>query len=61
MGFTYLTLGYGVLMLTVGVLVGIVIENNHNKRQRLMTELRLRRLNAGESIEEQMSQDGWVL
>ncbi len=61
MGFTYLTIGYGVLMLTVGVLVGIVIENNHNKRQRLMDELRIRRLNAGESIEEQMSQDGWVL
>lgn len=61
MGLTYLTIGYGVLMLTVGVLVGIVIENNHNKRQRLMNELRIRRLNAGESIEEQMSQDGWVL
>ncbi len=61
MGLTYLTIGYGVLMLTVGVLVGIVIENNHNKRQRLMDELRIRRLNAGESIEEQMSQDGWVL
>lgn len=61
MGFTYLTLGYTIVILAIGVLSGIVIENNHNKRQRLMDELRLRRLNAGESIEEQMSQDGWVL
>ena len=61
MGFTYLTLGYTAIVLAIGVLAGIVIENNHNKRQRLMDELRIRRLNAGESIEEQMSQDGWVL
>ena len=61
MGFTYLTLGYTAIILAIGVLAGIVIENNHNKRQRLMDELRIRRLNAGESIEEQMSQDGWVL
>jgi hypothetical protein len=61
MGFTYLTLGYSLVILGLGVLVGIVIENRHNQQQKLVQELRLRRLNDGESIESQMAQDGWII
>lgn len=61
MGFTYLTLGYTIIILGLGVLTGIVIENRHHRQQQLDRELRLRRAMAGESIEEQMAQDGWLI
>jgi hypothetical protein len=51
---------YMAIMFIAGILVGIVIENEHNKQQRIKRD-KSRHPALGSSIESQMAKDGWKI
>jgi hypothetical protein len=53
---TYVLLAYMGIMLVLGTLLGIVIENEHHKQQLIKF-----RRNSHVDIELQMAKDGWTI
>jgi hypothetical protein len=48
------------IMFIAGILVGIIIENEHNKQQQIKRD-KSRHPALGSSIESQMARDGWKI
>ena len=51
---------YMAIMFIAGILVGIIIENEHNKQQQIKRD-KSRHPALGSSIESQMARDGWKI
>jgi len=49
------------LFFIIGCLVGMVVENDHNKQKQIKRAKFRHPVNVGKTIEEQMARDGWKI